>query len=108
MRIRFAFLLVALLAFGATAPAAAQSSIAEARRAAQQAYRSARAEARELYQGRRGPEQSDTFSRKFRIGRDGRGSIQNVAGQITVTAGAGDEGSVETDKSTRGGRAELS
>ena len=88
MRIRLAFVSAALLAFGAAAPAGAQS-IAEARRAGQQAYRRAMAEARELYQGRRGPEQSDTFSHKYRIGRDGRVSIQNVAGQITVTAGAG-------------------
>jgi len=107
MRIRLAFLPVALLAFGATAPAAAQSSIAEAQRTAQQTYRRTMAEARELYQGRRGPEQSDTFSRKFRIGRDGRVSIQNVAGQITVTAGAGDEVSIDAVKRTRGDRAEL-
>jgi hypothetical protein len=107
MRIRLAFVSAALLAFGAAAPAGAQS-IAEARRAGQQAYRRAMAEARELYQGRRGPEQSDTFSHKYRIGRDGRVSIQNVAGQITVTAGAGDEVSIDAVKRTRGDRAELS
>jgi DUF4097 and DUF4098 domain-containing protein YvlB len=65
------------------------------------------AEARELYQGRRGPEQSDTFSRKYRIGRDGRVSIQNVAGEISVSVGQGDDVSIEAVKRTRGDRSEL-
>jgi DUF4097 and DUF4098 domain-containing protein YvlB len=107
MRIRLVLVPVVLLAFGAVAPAAAQSSIAEARYAAQQAYRRAMVEARELYQGRRGPEQSDTFSRKYRIGRDGRVSIQNVAGEISVGVGPGDEVSIEAVKRTRGDRSEL-
>jgi DUF4097 and DUF4098 domain-containing protein YvlB len=107
MRIRLSFVPVALLAFGAAAPVAAQSSVAEARRAAQQAYRRAMAEARELYQGRRGPEQSDTFSRKYRVGRDGRVSVQNVAGEISVAVGPGDEVSIEAVKRTRGDRSEL-
>jgi DUF4097 and DUF4098 domain-containing protein YvlB len=107
MHIRLSLLPVALLALGAAAPAGAQSSVAEARRAAQQAYRRAMAEARELYQGRRGPEQSDTFSRKYRVGRDGRVSVQNVAGEISVSVGPGDEVSIEAAKRTRGDRSEL-
>jgi hypothetical protein len=107
MRIRLVLVPVVLLAFGAVAPAAAQSSIAETRYAAQQVYRRAMVEARELYQGRRGPEQSDTFSRKYRIGRDGRVSIQNVAGEISVSVGPGDEVSIEAVKRTRGDRSEL-
>jgi hypothetical protein len=107
MRIRLAFVPVVVLAFGAAVPAAAQSSIAEARRASQQAYRRAMAEARELYQGRRGQEQTDTFSRKYRIGRDGRVSIQNVAGEISVGVGPGDDVSIEAVKRTRGDRSEL-
>jgi putative adhesin len=58
-----------------------------------------------LYQGRnRPPEQSDTFSRKIRIARDGRVSISNVSGEITVTAAAGDEVSIDATKRWRGGR----
>jgi DUF4097 and DUF4098 domain-containing protein YvlB len=60
------------------------------------------------YQGRnRGPEQTDRFSRRVRIGRDGRFSISNVAGDITVTGGSGDEVSIEAVKRTRGDRSQL-
>jgi len=60
------------------------------------------------YQGRdRGPEQTERFSRKVKIGRDGRVSIQNIAGEITVTGGSGDEVSIEAVKRTRGDRGEL-
>ncbi len=66
-----------------------------------------RAEARQFYQGRRGPEQSDTISRKIRLGRDGRVSVQNISGQITVTTGPGDEVSIDAVKRTRGDRSGL-
>ncbi|HYM24453.1 MAG TPA: DUF4097 family beta strand repeat-containing protein [Vicinamibacterales bacterium] len=60
------------------------------------------------YQGRdRGPEQTDRFSAKYRIGRDGRVSIANISGDITVTAGGGDEVSVEAVKRTHGDRSQL-
>jgi len=60
------------------------------------------------YQGRdRGPEQTERFSRKVRVGRDGRVSIGNIAGDITVTGGSGDEVSIEAVKRTRGDRNEL-
>jgi len=58
-----------------------------------------------LYQGRnRAPEQSDSFSRKIRIARDGRVIISNVSGEIIVTAAAGDEVSIDATKRWRGGR----
>jgi DUF4097 and DUF4098 domain-containing protein YvlB len=61
------------------------------------------------YQGRnRGPEQTERVSRRFRIGRDGRVSVANVAGDITVTGGSGEEVSIEAVKRTRGGRGDLS
>jgi hypothetical protein len=67
--------------------------------------RSARAGA---YQGRdRGPQQTDRFSRKVKLGPDGRVSIANIAGDIVVTGGSGDEVSIEAVKRTRGDRAEL-
>jgi DUF4097 and DUF4098 domain-containing protein YvlB len=60
------------------------------------------------YQGRNaGPEQTERFSRKVRIGRDGRVSISNISGDIVVTGGSGDEVSIEAVKHTRGDRNEL-
>ena len=60
------------------------------------------------YQGRNnGPEQTERFSRKVKIGRDGRFSLSNIAGDIVVTAGAGDEVSIDAVKRTRGDRSEL-
>src|SRR2546428_8607351 len=55
------------------------------------------------YQGRdRGPEQTERVSRKVKIGRDGRVSIENIAGEIMVTGGSGDEVSIEAVKGPRG------
>jgi DUF4097 and DUF4098 domain-containing protein YvlB len=60
------------------------------------------------YQGRNaGSEQTERFSRKVRIGRDGRVSISNISGDIVVTGGSGDEVSIEAVKRTRGDRSEL-
>jgi DUF4097 and DUF4098 domain-containing protein YvlB len=60
------------------------------------------------YQGRnRGPEQTDRFSRRIKIGRDGRVSVQNIAGDITVTGGSGDEVSIEAVKRARGDQSQL-
>ena len=60
------------------------------------------------YQGRnRGPEQTERFSRKVKLGRDGRFSVANIAGDITVTTGSGDEVSIEAVKRTTGDREEL-
>jgi hypothetical protein len=106
MRIRLSFLPIALLAAAAT-PAAAQSGLDEARRAVQQEYRRALAEARGLYQGRQGPEQSETLSRRIRVGRDGRVSISNISGSITISAASGDEMSIDAVKRTRGDRGQL-
>ena len=59
------------------------------------------------YQGRSGPEQTERFSRRIKIGRDGRLSITNIAGNIVVTGGSGDEVSIDAVKRTRGGSSEL-
>ena len=60
------------------------------------------------YQGRNnGPEQTEHFSRKIKIGRDGRFSLGNIAGDIVVTGGNGDEVSIEAVKRTRGDTSEL-
>lgn len=60
------------------------------------------------YQGRdRGPEQTERFSRRIRLGRDGRVTIQNIAGNIIVTGGSGDDVSIEAIKRTRGNAGQL-
>jgi len=60
------------------------------------------------YQGRdRGPEQTDRFSAKYRIGRDGRVSIANISGDIVVTTGSGEEVSVDAVKRGHGDRSQL-
>jgi DUF4097 and DUF4098 domain-containing protein YvlB len=76
-------LLVGALSF--TSPAAAQSAAA---------YR--------VYQGRNaGSDRVERFSRKVKIGRDGRVTITNVSGNITVTGGSGDEVSIDAVKHAR-------
>jgi DUF4097 and DUF4098 domain-containing protein YvlB len=101
MRPTFLLVLVALTA-AAAAPGAAQD---HDRIAIRKKTRIAEAGA---YQGRnRGPEQTDRISRRIRIGRDGRVSVANIAGDITVTGGSGDEVSIEAVKRTRGDRSEL-
>lgn len=60
------------------------------------------------YQGRNnGPEQTERFSRKVKIGRDGRLSLANISGDVVVTGGSGDEVSIEAVKRTRGDKSEL-
>ena len=63
------------------------------------------------YQGRtrnNGPEQTERFSRKVKVGRDGRVSLANIAGDIKVTAGSGDEVVIDAVKRTRGDQSQLS
>jgi DUF4097 and DUF4098 domain-containing protein YvlB len=61
-----------------------------------------------VYQGRNnGPEQTERFSRKVKLGRDGRVSLTNISGDVTVTAGSGDEVSIDAVKRTRGDKSEL-
>ena len=60
------------------------------------------------YQGRHnGPEQTEHFSRKVKIGRDGRFTLTNISGDIVVTSGSGDEVSIDAVKRTHGDKSEL-
>jgi len=62
------------------------------------------------YQGRNrnsGPEQTERFSRKVKVGRDGRVSISNISGDIKVTAASGDEVVIDAVKRTRGDQSQL-
>src|SRR5262249_32929145 len=59
-------------------------------------------------QGReRGPERTERFSRKLKLARDGRFTVANIAGNITMTGGSGDDVSIEAVKRTRGDASEL-
>jgi len=105
MRPSGVFLIAALVA--APAPAAAQDS--DRRIVVGEMVREAlRAVPGRAYQGRdRGPEQTERFSRKVKLGRDGRVSVSNISGDIVVTAGSGDEVSIEAVKRTRGDQGRL-
>lgn len=50
---------------------------------------------------RRGPEVTDRFNRTVRIGRAGSLELSNVAGDITVTGGSGEEVRIEAIKRVR-------
>ena len=56
----------------------------------------------------RGNDETERISRKFRIGATGRLSLSNISGDIVLTAGSGDEVTMEAVKRTRGARSELS
>jgi len=101
MRLTAPFVIAGLAVM--TAPAVAQDNAD--RLAVRDVVRTARAGA---YQGRNnGPEQTERFSRKVKIGRDGRFTLSNISGDIVVTAGGGDEVSIEAVKRTRGDKSEL-
>jgi DUF4097 and DUF4098 domain-containing protein YvlB len=49
----------------------------------------------------RGPEYTENFSRTVRLGRNGTFDLQNVAGDITVTGGGGDDVKIDAVKRVR-------
>ena len=57
-------------------------------------------------QDRRG-EETERISRQFKIGANGRLTLANISGEIVLTAGSGDEVTLEAVKRTRGPRSEL-
>src|SRR5262245_38898378 len=61
---------------------------------------------RSAYQGGAAT-QTERLSRRFPLGRDGRVSVQNIAGEIIVTGGSGNEVVIEAMKRTRGDQSEL-
>jgi DUF4097 and DUF4098 domain-containing protein YvlB len=61
------------------------------------------------YQGRNnGAEQTERFSRKVRLARDGRVTVSNISGNIVVNVGSGDDVSIEAVKRARGDAGQLS
>lgn len=59
------------------------------------------------YQGQSSAARTERFSRKIKLGRDGRFSVSNIAGDITITGGSGDEVSIEAIKQTDGDQQDL-
>ncbi len=78
-----------------------------ARAAAQRERERSAAERRARADARRGPEQTDTFSRTVRIGRNGTFDLSNVAGDIVVTGGGGDDVRIDAIKRVRGREADA-
>jgi DUF4097 and DUF4098 domain-containing protein YvlB len=100
MRVRFSFVLagVALAVASASAQGPDPREMRDAlRHALPRAYHGRDAE----------QEQTDRFSARYRIGRDGRVSVSNISGDITVTGGSGDEVAVEAVKRGRRDRSQL-
>jgi hypothetical protein len=92
MRLRLPFLLATFAAIAAAA-AAQNPADPDLRIVVRDVVKTARngTPLARAYQGRdRGPEQTERFSRKVKVGRDGRVSVENIAGEITVTSGSGD------------------
>ena len=58
-------------------------------------------------QDRRGNEESERVSQRFRIGGNGRFTLTNISGDVIVSSGSGDEVTIEAVKRTRGSRSEL-
>ncbi|HKE87392.1 MAG TPA: DUF4097 family beta strand repeat-containing protein [Vicinamibacterales bacterium] len=79
--------------------AAAQAGRGAAARAAAQAEREA--ERRRRQEARQGPEIAEQFSKTARLGRNGTFSLENVAGEITITGGGGNDVRVEATKRVR-------
>ena len=79
----------------------------QARAAAQQERERAAAERQARRDARRGPEQTEAFSRTVRIGRNGTFDLSNVAGDVTVTGGGGDDVRIDATKRVRGNEADA-
>ena len=77
---------------------AAQAGRNEARAAAQAARERER---QQRDDARSGPEVTETFSKTVRLGRDGTFSLENVAGEITVTGGGGNDVRIDAVKRVR-------
>lgn len=102
MRLRLSFLATGVAVAACASTASAQYVDTHAIR------ETVRSAVRSAYQGRdRGPEQTEHFSGKYKIGRDGRVALSNISGDITITGGSGDEVVVEANKRTRGDRGRL-
>jgi DUF4097 and DUF4098 domain-containing protein YvlB len=59
------------------------------------------------YQDRGGSEQTERFSQRVKLAPEGRFSIANLAGDVSITGGSGDEVMIEAVKRTRGNQGRL-
>ncbi len=78
-----------------------------ARAAAEQERKRAAAQRRARMEARRGPEQTETFTRTVRIGRNGTFDLSNVSGDIVVTGGGGEDVRIDATKRVRGNEADA-
>ncbi len=60
---------------------------------------------RHKYQG--GPDQTERFTRKVKLGKNGWFTLGNIAGDIVVSGGTGDEVTIDAVKHTRGEQSQL-
>lgn len=86
-----------------TATLLAAAMVAGAAGAEAQQRRRPTGESTVAYQGA-GSAQGDRFSRKVRLGRDGRFSLSNIDGEVVITGGSGEDVEIEAVKRARGGR----
>ena len=91
------------LRLGAVVAAAFAASVtAEAQRTSPPT----RLDAPAAYQGS-GQQQNGRFSRTVRLGRDGRFSLSNIAGEIVITGGSSENVEIEAVKRSRGSQRDL-
>jgi hypothetical protein len=86
---------------------AAEQAREQARAAAQQERERAAAERQARREARRGPEQTEAFSRTVRIGRNGTFDLSNVSGDVIVTGGDGEDVHIDATKRVRGNEADA-
>jgi DUF4097 and DUF4098 domain-containing protein YvlB len=79
----------------------------QARAAAQQERERAAAERQARRDARRGPEQTEAFSRTVRIGRNGTFDLSNITGDVIVTGGGGDDVRIDATKRVRSNEADA-
>jgi DUF4097 and DUF4098 domain-containing protein YvlB len=94
-------LIVLLTLAGLAAPAGSAAQVYPERIRSVERVRSERTHV-ERYQGRSREEQTERFTRTLRIGANGEVDLGNIAGDIVVTRGSGNDATLEVVKTSRG------
>lgn len=81
--------------------AAVPSTRALASEPADNEPKTARAWLERYQEARQGPEQTERFTQSYKVGADGALDLQNIAGDVRVTAGRGNEIQIEAIKRVR-------
>ena len=80
---------------------AAERARDAARQVREQEAELRRSRSRAAVEAERGPEVTETFSRTLRLGRDGTLDLSNIAGDIVVTGGGGEDVRIDAVKRVR-------